>query len=374
MSRYNNKIMILVLTAWAFWSAAGCATAPTGPPAPLDASLEEAVKRKWDDPAFTSVTTWVNYSPDLESRSEANFFTGTLTFTAIVALETADPQQTGADKIAGQVRRTLAARTPQGIELLADQVAGPQGEAVSPDRVEPFIEKVVLPKLIINGTAYTANDGIRRVSMTSRIELLPDHVRVRARQYAPLVWRAAQRFDLDPALVMAMIHTESHFNPMARSGGGAIGLMQVIPRFAGLEAYLLLHKEEQIPDESYVYDPENNVLLGTAYYHLLKTRFFGKVRDPVKNRYLSLASYNLGPTIVRSRITPPHRPARLSRQALLAVIRRHTPAETRGYLDGVLGRMPMYKGFFGKGGKILARLEANREVPPDRLITPAGRE
>ncbi len=373
MRQYNKKNIMLALATGFLWTAAGCATAPIEPPALEPASLEEAVKRKWDDPAFTSVTTWVDYSPDLESRSEANFFAGTLTFTAIVALEAADTRKAGAEKIAGQVRRTLAARTPQGIELLAGQVAGPQGEPVEPDRVEPFIEKVVLPKLIVNGTAYTAKDGIRRVSMTSRIDLLPDHVRVRARQYAPSVWRAAQRFGLDPALVMAMIHTESHFNPMARSGGGALGLMQVIPRFAGLEAYVHIYDEERVPDETYVYDPENNILLGTAYYHLLKTRYFGDVRDPVKNRYLSLAGYNLGPTIIRSRITGPHPPARLSRKGLMTLIRRHTPAETRGYLDGVLGRLPMYKGFFGKKGKILARLKTNREGPPDRLMTPAGR-
>jgi len=42
--------------------------------------------------------------------------------------------------------------------------------------------------------------------------------------------RAGARYDLPPALLLAIVETESSFNPAARSSYGARGLMQVVPR------------------------------------------------------------------------------------------------------------------------------------------------
>ena len=67
---------------------------------------------------------------------------------------------------------------------------------------------------------------------------------------------AAEERDLDPLLVLAVISVESRFNPAARSGYGATGLMQVVPRF---------HREklaEHGGDEALL-DPHVNVKVGT---------------------------------------------------------------------------------------------------------------
>jgi soluble lytic murein transglycosylase-like protein len=67
---------------------------------------------------------------------------------------------------------------------------------------------------------------------------------------------AAAEFDLDPLLVLAVIGVESSFNPAARSGFGARGLMQVVPRF---------HREKlaEHGGEAALADPRVNVLVGT---------------------------------------------------------------------------------------------------------------
>src|SRR3982074_1270613 len=68
--------------------------------------------------------------------------------------------------------------------------------------------------------------------------------------------RAAAEVGLDPLLVLAVISVESRFNPIAESGMGAKGLMQIIPKYHRAKL-LALGGEEAI------LDPEANILVGT---------------------------------------------------------------------------------------------------------------
>ena len=67
--------------------------------------------------------------------------------------------------------------------------------------------------------------------------------------------RAADEVGLDPLLVLAVIAVESRFNPIAESGMGAKGLMQIIPRFH-------LDKLNAAGGEHAVFDPESNIRVG----------------------------------------------------------------------------------------------------------------
>ena len=48
-------------------------------------------------------------------------------------------------------------------------------------------------------------------------------------EYTDLVNKAAKDYNLQPALIYGVIHTESRFNPDAGSSVGAVGLMQIMP-------------------------------------------------------------------------------------------------------------------------------------------------
>lgn len=72
-----------------------------------------------------------------------------------------------------------------------------------------------------------------------------------ATEVVDAVFREAHRHGLDPVLVLAVIAVESRFNPIAESEQGALGLMQVVPRFhmdkiAGLPGGALLVPDTNI--------------------------------------------------------------------------------------------------------------------------------
>ena len=90
-----------------------------------------------------------------------------------------------------------------------------------------------------------------------------------------IVRQAAERHNVDPALVKAVITTESGWNPQAVSRKGAVGLMQLIPETA----------QRFGVDNSF--DPAQNVEGGTSYLRSLLDRYNGDLTK-------SLAAYNAG--------------------------------------------------------------------------------
>jgi soluble lytic murein transglycosylase-like protein len=97
--------------------------------------------------------------------------------------------------------------------------------------------------------------------------------------YGEAIDAAAKAHDLDPALVRAVIHAESGFNPKARSHKGAVGLMQLMPATA---------REVGVRDARV---PSHNIRGGAQYLAGLLAQFRGDVA-------LAAAAYNAGPAAV----------------------------------------------------------------------------
>ncbi|MCG3169551.1 MAG: Membrane-bound lytic murein transglycosylase F [Pseudomonadales bacterium] len=98
-------------------------------------------------------------------------------------------------------------------------------------------------------------------------------------EYSPQIAAAARRHGVDPALVRALIHAESGFNPSAVSRKGAIGLMQLMPGTAS---------------DMGVADPfaaQQNIDGGVKYLAMLLGQYRGDVT-------LATAAYNAGPGAV----------------------------------------------------------------------------
>ena len=98
--------------------------------------------------------------------------------------------------------------------------------------------------------------------------------------YDAYIMKAAESHQLSFALIKAVIHAESGFNPKALSPKGAKGLMQLMP--VNVAHYKLANP----------FDPRENIMGGAAYLKHLMTLFKGNTEH-------ALAAYNAGPTQVK---------------------------------------------------------------------------
>lgn len=80
-------------------------------------------------------------------------------------------------------------------------------------------------------------------------------------------WEPKGGFRVDRALVYALIRQESEFNPAAKSGAGAAGLMQLMPRTAGFVARDRSYHRGQ--NRKKLFSPEVNLTLGQKYLEML---------------------------------------------------------------------------------------------------------
>ena len=111
--------------------------------------------------------------------------------------------------------------------------------------------------------------------------------------YDKIIAAAAKKYGVDFALIKAVIHAESAFDPLALSKKGARGLMQLMPKTA---AHYGLSRDQ-------IYHPGRNIHTGAKYLKYLITKF--------KKRYLAIAAYNAGEGAVRRyKGIPPYKETR----------------------------------------------------------------
>ena len=128
--------------------------------------------------------------------------------------------------------------------------------------------------------------------------------------YAEQIDRAAREASLDPALVHAVIHVESRYDPAARSPKGALGLMQVLPATAARYGVADVTRSVSV-----------NLSVGTRYLRDLLNLFGDRVD-------LALAAYNAGENAVvrHGERIPPYRETQAYVPAVLEKYREwHEP-------------------------------------------------
>ena len=315
------------------------------------AQFIDSVTLKWNEYKSSTRRVWYEYSQDLNTLSQVDFETGEVTIETLVPSDNPDVVAKAGEAIAAQVRRLHDSDEVTGVAILADQLKNTTGNVVDSTDVEEFVRDVVVPATKVSSEPLVSADGVRRTRITVSFKLVPDHLRIRAEKYLPLVRKQCQRFGLNVPLVMAIMQTESYFNPRAKSSAPAYGLMQLVPRSGGRDAYKYVYKRDRIVHPKYLYVPENNIELGCAYLAKLRDNEFGGVSNSDNLRLCIVASYNTGPgnvsrSLVRVRNVRQAVPVinGMQSEALFKKLVEDLPfAETRDYLQKVETRIGNYQ-------------------------------
>ncbi|MCG8312707.1 MAG: transglycosylase SLT domain-containing protein [Pseudomonadales bacterium] len=319
----------------------------------------DKIRGHWPSGEVSSQTRWVSYSGNWDAKRVVDFENNRVEIS--VENKTKGSRIDFASlsvSVRQHVEEVIGARVNDAvnqdpvnqavIQKLAELGAEkpePSGELVMPElfnKANPSQREVkaramqLMKGASIRYQALSASLAAMPVKTNNKITYvipLPDNrIRQKVKEYLPLVRKHADRFSLADDIVMSIIHTESHFNPLARSHVPAFGLMQIVPSTAGRDASRKLFKRSKLLSARYLYNPKKNIEVGTAYLNVLYYDYLKGIENPESRLYYSIAAYNAGASAVAKAFID-----KASFKDALPVINKMKPEEV---LDRILTRLP----------------------------------
>ncbi|MFC0172019.1 membrane-bound lytic murein transglycosylase MltC [Vibrio comitans] len=321
----------------------------------LISSFTGDIEKKWgkQQVKVAGKSNYVKYIDNYDSRAEVNFSTGKIT------IETVASNDPKAHLKTAIITTLLTPDDPAHVDLfsstniklegepfLYQQVVDQEGKPIQWNwRANKFADYLIANKMKTRKVDY-------KIAHYVEIPMVATHSEVRSYKYADIVRRASQRYDIPEDLIYAIIKTESSFNPYAVSWANAYGLMQVVPKTAGADVFKLVKKKPGIPTPEYLFNPENNIDTGTAYFYILKNRYLKDVNNFLSLEYSMISAYNGGTGGVLNTFDRNSRSNAMKNlnslqpnQVYWALTNKHSNAEARRYLE----KVTKYKRDFNQG-------------------------
>ncbi|MBK1726255.1 transglycosylase SLT domain-containing protein [Halorhodospira neutriphila] len=363
-------------------------------------AYKDELSASWEDPQLSNQKQWVRYSEDQKSRTIVDYEENNikidvpeeegvegalekldklLEITVDEAYEDDEVTQRaqertdlGASGIDAGDQRVLSELSREEVQKMVERAtaekrsepAGGSREPTSDDsghnggggkpQVANGSDGESSSKAERDAAEQAEGKGERKVISVS-IPMPDEQPAKKAEEYRDEVTKIAKKYNVEPALILAIIHSESSFNPMARSPIPAYGLMQIVPETAGLDVAQYLHGEARKFSPQYLYNVQNNIQAGAVYLNILETRYVSEIENPESRLYAKIAAYNIGSGYVAYPFTGEKR---LSDKAVEIInskdpeevyeaLHEDLPAqETRDYLSKVSRRLKIYREFF----------------------------
>lgn len=314
--------------------------------------LKKNASDQWgtDKAELPSRKKYVKYTQHYRSRAMVDFDKGYIT---IETIEQKEPLKALKDAI---VTTLLTTEDPSATNIFNDttpsfnaepylfgQVLDHQGQPIRYQwRAQQFANYLISNKLTQNQT----QKGIR---YSVNVNLVEQHSHLRQQKYSEYVLASARKYNVSPALIYAIIETESSFNPFAVSQANAYGLMQVVPATAGKDVYSRIKKRNDQPTQSVLFSPQQNIDIGTAYLHILNDIYLKKITNKQSREYSIISAYNGGAgnvfkTFSQNRADAPNVINQLSSSTVYRKLtQQHPRQESRRYVEKVTTFQKKYK-------------------------------
>jgi len=215
------------------------------------ANYKGEILKQWKEAEVSDKKKWVEYSPDFKTKRVVDFEKGHIEIDVIADKKGGvDKKQFGRilndllleDKQTAFQRDTLSNNIEKRITEKAEHIKTDEVKNVpilAPTvmgTAEPTKDKVIKTVVeLLKNAAFDKKPSLKStdVVFSLKVALPSKHMQKRAEQYRPVVQDNADKRNIDASLVLAVMHTESAFNPMATSHIPAFGLMQIVPKSAG---------------------------------------------------------------------------------------------------------------------------------------------
>ena len=299
----------------------------------------------WSNVELSNSTTWVDYSPTMDVKRVVDFSKNEIRISIqgdkLQGFSPADSEREILSALSMDIGEAYKV-DPVLAKIVGDNQPDSQRKILGLDKN--------LASALNKSAVLERSQGKKGELLTIIAKLPANSLAIRAKSFAPSVEKSAAKWSVPSALIMAIMHTESAFNPLARSHIPAFGLMQIVPKSAGRDASRLVFGRERLLDGRDLYKPETNIEMGAAYLHILDTRYLKGITDAKSRQLCVIAAYNTGAgnvarafsgtTSVKKALPQINR---LSSKQVYAHLRSNLKyEEARNYIKKVTKTLPLY--------------------------------
>ncbi len=252
------------------------------------------ISNKWPTLDTSTKNKWVEYGKEFDTKKKVDFKKNEITIEVIA--KNKEEAEIKIKKLSNSLVKDniQSAYKNDQLQQKIDQITKKPKKIINKDKViGDIIDKEYLLKNIKNIKAKKIKNT-KKFIYSVNVKLPSNTTIKKAKSFKVSVLKNAKESKIPAELIYAIMHSESSFNPMARSYVPAFGLMQIVPKTAGIDTYNFLYGKKKLLSSNYLYNANNNIKIGSSYLHILYYRYLKKIKNPISKMYCTIAAYNTG--------------------------------------------------------------------------------